>query len=77
MNGAPEEMTLAKQLLGKSKISVSWEVADVQAVAELDDKQCEQVLATVERRHDAEVGINWAVIEMTADMLYPGCLKEN
>jgi hypothetical protein len=49
-------------------ISIEWEVDDV---LELDDElteaQCEKVLRMAEKKHDANVGINWDVLQYWID----------
>ena len=53
-------------------ISIVWSIEDVQAVREdLTDKQAVKVLKALKENHNAEVGINWDVIEVTADDLFP------
>ena len=49
-----------------------WQVSDVRGRRpDLDDEQCWEVLRSIERNHNAEVGINWDVIDFVADTLYP------
>jgi len=38
---------------------------------DLTDPQCIEVLKRCEDRHDAEIGINWEVIRIHADDLFP------
>jgi hypothetical protein len=52
-------------------ISVFWGIDDVKSVAEhLSDDEAREVLETADRRHDADIGINWTVLETIADMLF-------
>jgi hypothetical protein len=52
-------------------IAIEWGIEDVQSVREdLNDEQAWEVLKQVERRHDAEIGINWDYIAAVADDLY-------
>ena len=45
-----------------------WSTDDVKEVApHLSDDECREVLKRVERYHNAEIGINWEVIEYHAD----------
>jgi hypothetical protein len=49
-------------------IEIKWSTEDVLAMAdnmqvELTEKQADEVLENVFRYHDADVGINWGVIE--------------
>ena len=34
-------------------------------------EECKQVLDHADRNHDANEGINWTVLEVTADILFP------
>jgi hypothetical protein len=53
-----------------------WYTSDVQDVRpDLSDDQAWEVLQEIKRTHDATVGINWDVINCTADNLFP--LLEN
>ena len=52
-------------------IAIFWSIEDVQEVARhLTDDQAREVLETAKRRHDANVGINWEVLETVADILF-------
>lgn len=52
-------------------IAVFWCVDDVKSVApHLSDDEAREVLETAERRHDADIGINWIVLETISDMLF-------
>lgn len=58
-------------LASEDWIAVFWGIEDVKEVApHLSDNQCREVLAMADRRHDAEVGINWITLETIADMLF-------
>lgn len=49
-----------------------WHVEDVFNVRpDLNEEQAIDVLEALEDGFDANVGINWEVIEYTADKLYP------
>ena len=49
-----------------------WHIEDVQSVrADLDDDQAHEVLEAVADNFDANVGINWDVLEFWADELFP------
>lgn len=49
-----------------------WYIEDVQNVRpDLDDDQAMEVLNMLEQEFDANNGINWEVIEYTAEALYP------
>jgi hypothetical protein len=49
-----------------------WFPADVMSVrADLSIDQCEDVLEAVADNHDANIGINWEVIQYWAEELFP------
>jgi hypothetical protein len=49
-----------------------WHIEDVQNVRpDLDDDQCIHVLEVIADSFDANNGINWDVIEYTANSLFP------
>ncbi len=51
---------------------VQWHIEDVQTVRpDLTNEQSRNVLGNLKRRHDAETGINWDVIGIVAEDLYP------
>ena len=48
-------------------ISINWHAWDILALAkelkiELNEAEADHILATLERQHDASIGINWEVI---------------
>jgi hypothetical protein len=48
-----------------------WSIEDVQGERpHLTDDQAREVLAVIDRRHDASIGINWDFIQDIADMLF-------
>lgn len=52
-------------------IYTAWDADDIQNVRpDLTDEQAWEVLQYVERKHDAEVGINWHALEWGAEELY-------
>ena len=52
-------------------IAVFWCVDDVKSVApHLSDDEAREVLEVADRRHDAELGINWTVLETIAHMYF-------
>ena len=54
------------------EIAISWHIDDVREIRpDLTDEQCREVLQQAERRHDASVGINWEVLAIHADDLFP------
>lgn len=53
-------------------ISIVWSIEDVQEVRpDLNDAQAYEVLKRVEEDHDASIGVNWEVLDIVADILYP------
>lgn len=58
------------------KINLVWSVEDVQGVAPgLTEAQAIEVLQTVKRRHDAEIGVNWDVLRETAEWVVTGSTR--
>lgn len=62
---------------GETILRDDWGIDDVQSVAEdmeieLTDKQAERVLHIASKTFDANIGINWGVIESCIDI----CLNE-
>lgn len=54
------------------EISVTWDISDVQEVRnDLTDEQASKVLEFVKACHDPTNGINWDVLEIAADHLFP------
>ena len=55
-----------------TQIEITWDIDDVQYVRpDLTDEQAGEVLRSVKHHHDATVGVNWDVLEIHADQLYP------
>lgn len=53
---------------------IIWTGDDVKAIAkekgmELTDKQITEAVSTLERRHDASIGISWDVIDVNLDWM--------
>lgn len=67
--------TLRFELMNRSDSDVIcsiWQVEDVQERRpDLTVEQCREVLRSIERHHNAEIGINWDVIDAVADFLFP------
>jgi hypothetical protein len=64
------------RLLGNSeqksadRISVVWHIDDVKSIDDsLTDDQCRAVLGMAERKHDANEGINWQVLDIWIDYI--------
>lgn len=54
------------------QISIIWHIEDVQSIRpDLTNNQAGKVLEHLKENHDANLGINWEVIEIVADILYP------
>lgn len=50
------------------EITIVWGIDDVKSIAEdLTDDQCREVLQMAKNNHDANVGINWEVLEQYAE----------
>jgi hypothetical protein len=61
------------ELLDEDLISLGWSVEDVREVRpDLTDEQAWEVLQQVQRRHDANVGVNWYTLEYFAEELFGG-----
>lgn len=59
------------------QISINWSTADVFEVCDgLTVEQANNVLEAVKRNHDANIGINWNVIEAQAEAMYPAESEE-
>jgi hypothetical protein len=55
-----------------TQISIKWKIDDVLSVRpDLTKSQASMVLNYLKRKHDAEVGINWEVIGIVCDFLFP------
>jgi hypothetical protein len=53
-------------------ITIRWYIADVKQVRpDLTDDQAQAVLQRIHLTHDANEGVNWDVIEYTAQDMYP------
>jgi hypothetical protein len=58
-------MSLTKQ------ISITWNIDDVLSVRpRLTKLQASLFLAHIKKNHDANIGINWEVIEIVSDQLF-------
>ncbi len=69
---ADKMQQIEKDLEALGFIGVFWHIDDVKEVRpDLTDDQCWQVLERVGSKHDCTVGIDWEVIRIAADLLYP------
>jgi hypothetical protein len=58
-------------LAERGQIAIVWSTEDVQAIRpDLSDDQSWHVLETVERRHDAALGITWDTLDWVARDLF-------
>jgi hypothetical protein len=49
------------------EISIIWNIDDVKSIApDLTDQECDEVLIIAKDNHDANIGINWEVLETIA-----------
>lgn len=54
------------------EIKIVWSIEDVLSRrSDLTEEQASKVLVELENSHNAEIGINWEVIDTTAEILYP------
>ncbi|MBX3709454.1 MAG: hypothetical protein KF702_06845 [Gammaproteobacteria bacterium] len=54
------------------EIAITWHIEDVQSIRpDLTDEQASDVLIHLKKNHDANDGINWYIIEIVADILFP------
>jgi len=57
--------------MNDNAIYVEWHISDVKDNHEgLTDDQCREVLQRVKYNHDANIGINWDVIDATVNQLF-------
>ena len=53
-------------------ILIEWHISDVKENHEwLTDDQCSEVLYEVARKHDADIGVNWEVLDATVRFMFP------
>jgi hypothetical protein len=54
------------------EIAIFWHIEDIQSVrSDLTNEQASDVLENLKDNHDANSGINWKIIEIVADCLFP------
>ena len=64
-------MRVTMQFNPHEQIALIWSVEDVQTIRDdLTEEQAMDVLNVVERRHDADIGVNWDTLEYWIDELY-------
>ena len=55
-----------------NKISITWNIDDVLSVRpHLTKVRASYILEALKQNHDANVGINWDVIKVISDILFP------
>lgn len=55
-----------------TSITIHWHVDDVLTIRpDLDPDKAANVLARIKHAHDANIGINWEVLEVVAEDLFP------
>lgn len=55
-----------------TSVHFSWGIEDVQSIREdLSDEKAMEVLQYAKQKHDATLGINWEVLQIYADTLFP------
>lgn len=55
----------------KDSITITWHIDDVKTVRpDLTDEQAREVLWHAKQYHDANVGINWEVLEAHANYIF-------
>ena len=65
-------MLVQIELDPNSQIAIIWNISDVQSVRpDLSDDEALVVLKKAEKMHDSEQGINWDILKIWADELYP------
>jgi len=53
-------------------ISIVWNIEDIKGFRpDLNDNECFQVLLEAQEEHDANIGVNWEVLEEIATRVYP------
>ena len=57
--------------LQKDTISITWHIDDVLNIRpDLTNDQARSVLHNLDHNHDANIGINWGVIECAASLMF-------
>ena len=68
--------------IADDEIAIIWSVEDIKTQCPwLSDDDAYEVLCRLDQKHDATIGINWDVIDITADIMfgekYDGVDKSN
>jgi len=60
------------------QISIQWHIDDVVHIRpDLNQDQARAVLLNVKDNHDATIGVNWEVLEIVAEHLFPAMPTQN
>ena len=55
----------------EDSIRIEWHISDVKEGHQgLTDDQCREVLHEVARNHNADIGVNWDVLDVTVNQLF-------
>ena len=55
-----------------NRFTITWHPEDVQEIRpDLTNEQAQEVLWLARKFHDANVGVNWDVLSIWAEQLYP------
>jgi len=66
------EMDIARILKQRRQIAIIWGIEDVEEVRpDLNKDQAWEVLQACEDEHDASIGLDWDLIELIAEKLFP------
>ena len=72
MGKLKDQMIVADEIIDKQlpdEISIIWSIEDIQYVDDsLSDNEARELLRLLKKYHDANVGINWEVIESMIDI---------
>jgi len=77
------EAKMTKKIeIADDEIAIIWSVEDIKTQCPwLSDDDAYEVLCRLDQKHDATIGINWDVIDVTADIMfgekYDGVDKSN
>jgi hypothetical protein len=56
-------------ILQVNEIAIIWDISDVKSIdPNLSDDECREVLIRAKDNHDANIGINWEVLETQVSM---------
>ena len=65
------DVDIHELLANNQQIAAIWGIDDVQSIRpDLSDEQAWEVLQTVDHNKDAELGITWLTLRMTAEHLF-------